>query len=319
MRINHLAAIGASLTVSLSTLAMGQNPVLTARELFHVPQAAKASPSQPVAQSQKQTKPATQPRPTGGTQVAQQTAPYTVRPVKEFRKDDGSIQFVTASYDGGKPLGLRYSVLQSVGGQWVEASDIKTFRSGDSIRVRVESNEDAYLAVLARGSSGKWDALFPSKDAGRNNLIVAGEPRIIPSASGKWTFDDTKGQERLFLILSRKPFEDLDQLILDIDQASKVVPARNKPASAPKAPAPQPPAPKETMLAQSIGPIDDALVGRLQSRLISRDLVFERVDETTKPVANVPASVEHEKAAYVVDKSGRPDARVYADIKLQHQ
>ncbi|MBI4906381.1 MAG: DUF4384 domain-containing protein [Acidobacteria bacterium] len=316
MRINHLAAIGATVAVSLSTLAWSQNaPVLTARELFHAPAAAKTAPTQPVAQ--KQTKTPTQPK-----QVAQQSPRPAQRPMQEFRRNDGTVQIITASYEGGKPLGLRYSVLQSAGGQWVEASDVKTFRSGDSIRVRVESNEDAYLCILARGSSGKWEALFPSKDAGRNNRIMAGEPRVIPSESGKWTFDDKKGQERLFLILSRKPFEDLDQLIMDIDQAGKsprraIEPAKNKPV-APNAPVPQPPAPKETMLAQSIGSIDDALVGRLQSRLISRDLVFERVDENTKPAATV-ASPEKEKAAYVVDKSGRPDARVFADIKLMHQ
>ena len=86
MRINHLAAIGATVTVGLSTLGWAQNnPVLTARELFHVPAAVK---TQPVAK--KQTTPPTAPG-----------------PIKEFRKDDGSVQIVTASYEGGKPLGMR--------------------------------------------------------------------------------------------------------------------------------------------------------------------------------------------------------------------
>src|SRR5262249_45601190 len=161
------------------------------------------------------------------------------------------------------------------GNDWVEASDVKTFKSGESIKVRVESNEDGYLCVLARGASGKWEALFPSKDAGRNNRILATELRTIPNESGMWTFSGAKGQHRLFRMLTRKPFEDIDQLIVEIGQAGRasgpkrVDPARTQPVAPPQAPAP-----KQTMLSQNISSIDDALVGRLQSRLASRDLVF---------------------------------------------
>lgn len=318
MRI-HLSA---ALSLSLSGLAFGQNKQeLTARELFGTvagskvmsSQAGQSTPKQPAAQVKKAATP---------LGPIAQTRPAPPRPIREFRQNDGTVQIVTASYEGPKPFGLRYSVLQASDADWIEASDTKVFHSGDKIRVRVESSEDAWFSILQRGSSGKWEALFPSKEGGSDNRILAGEPRTIPG-SRSWVFDETKGQERLFVILSRKPFGDIDQLISEISQAGKTEqkksmdPVRTKPVEPPSAPAP-----KQTMLAQSIGSIDDALVGRLQSRMLSRDLVFERVDDSVKTASAgkpVPAGPLSEKAAYVVDKSGKPDARVFADIKLQHQ
>jgi hypothetical protein len=75
------------------------------------------------------------------------------------------------------------------------------------------------------------------------------------------------------------------------------------------------------MLAQNnIRPIDDQLVGRLRSQMLSRDLVFEAV---AAPATLTQTSSEPderiEAAAYVVEKSGKPDARLVVDVKLKHE
>jgi hypothetical protein len=110
---------------------------------------------------------------------------------------------------------------------------------------------------------------------------------------------------------------DVDRLIYDLNQGSKPAAA---PAPEAKKPAPTthpattPSEPRRTMLAQNVSPIDDALVGRLRSQMLSRDLVFEKVDDTESTTAH-----KKEAALYVVDKSGRPDARLVVDIKLRHE
>jgi hypothetical protein len=59
-------------------------------------------------------------------------------------------------------------------------------------------------------------------------------------------------------------------------------------------------------------PVDDALVGRLRNQVYARDLVFEKVDDST------PGD-KKEKAVYVVNPTGSPESRLVADVTLKHQ
>ena len=48
---------------------------------------------------------------------------------------------------------MRYSLLKRTGAGQYEETDIdSTFRSGDGIRVSIESNDDAYLYLVNKGS-----------------------------------------------------------------------------------------------------------------------------------------------------------------------
>jgi hypothetical protein len=223
---------------------------------------------------------------------------------------------MAASYQGPNPLGLRYCILKlGSDGEWNEVSTDTVFHSGDKIRVQVESNESGYLYIIMRGTSGNWRPLFPSPEIrGGDNRIEAMEPQMIPSGRGVFTFDGQKGEEKLFLVLSRQEVRDLEQLIYDLNQSSK--PATKKTATPAKpADSQKPGEPKRMLLAQNISPIDDALVGRLRSNMVARDLVFEKIDDSTPQKRNQMK----ETAVYVVEKSGRPDARLVVDIKLIHQ
>src|SRR6267143_1083349 len=71
------------------------------------------------------------------------------------------------------PLGLRYSILKQMsGGETLEVDPDSVFHSGDRIRLSIEANDNGYLYIVLRGSSGNWGLLFPSKEIlGGNNVV----------------------------------------------------------------------------------------------------------------------------------------------------
>jgi hypothetical protein len=285
-------------TAALMTFAArGQTArTLTARELFYAPakpaavKTRKAQPPKRVASSKvASAKPITKETPPPEVARVQVGAP-SVTP--------SGVAVVPASYSG-RPLGLRYSLLRNAGGDRYEESDADTvFRSGDRIRVSVESNDTAYLYVVIRGSSGSWKLLFPTPEvSGGSNVVESGRQYMIPPPPGRFAFDEQAGEEKLFLVLSRRPEPSLEQLIYSLSSGEK--PAEEK-------------APKQMLLAQASLPIDDSLVNRLRGQVYARDLIFEKVDETTP-------GEKKEKAVYVVNPAGARDSRLVADLSLKHQ
>jgi hypothetical protein len=195
------------------------------------------------------------------------------------------------------PLGLRYSVMKRDGsGKFVEVDPDSTFRSGDRIRLNVDTNTHGYLYVVMQGSSGNWRLLFPSADAeGGNNRIEKGASQQIPAGDkGQFVFDEQSGTEKLFLVLSRRPEADLDKLIYSITGGS----SSND---------------RKLMAQASVG---DDVVNRLREEVKSRDLVFEKVDEMA--IQTNGSEVRTEKATYVVNPSRTDDARLVVDVALKH-
>jgi hypothetical protein len=254
--------------VALSSAAWGQDSGLKARELFYTPP--------PDATPTKKSVPA---RPKPGP------APSTTQP---------SVPVVNAA---NVPLGLRYSVMKRDGStKFVEVDQDSTFRSGDRIRLNVDTNTSGYLYVVMQGSSGNWRLLFPSADVeGGNNRIEKGASQQIPPGDkGQFVFDDQSGTEKLFLVLSRRPEADLDKLIYSITGTSSEG-DRHLVASA---------------------KIGGDVVSRLRDEVKSRDLVFEKVDETS--MQQNDGAAKGEKATYVVNPSRSDDARLVVDVALKH-
>ncbi len=249
---------------------------LTARELFY----SADSPTPPVHKTTK-SQPAHKPATVPDEAPAQQPA----------------VPVVTAAYkpQGPQPaLGLRYAILKKTGDAQVETDTNAVFHAGDRIRLAVETNDDGYLYVVSRGSSGTWKVLFPSpeiKDG--DNHIQRRVQYEIPSGY-TFTFDEQAGEEKLFLVLSRQPEGDLDGLIYSLGQKGAA------PADAQK--------PK--MLLASAALSDD-MIGKLRNAY-ARDLIVEKVDEEE-------AGPKKEKAVYAVNPSGSADSRVVADVTLRHQ
>ncbi len=192
------------------------------------------------------------------------------------------------------PLGLRYSLLRQTSQYSAEEVDVDTvFRSGDRIKIKLETTDMAYLYILAKGSSGRWRVLFPSAEiAGGAHRIRPDESHTVPPR-GWYAFDDQAGEEKVFVMLSRNKVQDLDQAIERLRKGS------SQPVQAPAAPQKDVP----VMLAMHMAG--------------ARDLVFEKVSMSdAAPEADEPKA---ENAAYVVTKGGGPDSQVVAELTLKHR
>jgi hypothetical protein len=197
------------------------------------------------------------------------------------------------------PLGLRYAILKRTGEEYREVDPDRTFHSGDAIRVSVEANDTGHLYIVMRGTSGNWRLLFPSPEIdGGNNRVVRGRRYQIPSRNA-FIFDENAGTEKLFLVLTRKPETDLDQLIYRLS-TGKANPDQGTTE------------PKTLMMAESRQQITDDVVNRIRGRVLSRDLVFEKVDEQTP-------GEQKETAVYVVNHKLAADSQLVVDLSLKHQ
>ena len=248
---------------------------LSARELFY------AAPVQTVAAKKAPGKKA---RPAGRPE-----RPPQAEGLPHKGEAQGEAQVIRAVASGVR-LGLRYTVLKRVEGEMAPVAPDSTFRAGDRIQISVEANDNGYLYIVHQGSSGTWKPLFPSAEIeDGNNRVEKGRTYIMPPGS-RFYFDEQAGEEKLFLILSRQPEPDLEQIIYSLQKTAAPEPVRKLYASA------------------AMRPIDDAVVGRLRN-VYARDLVIEKVDD------DVPGP-RKEKAVYVVNPTGSADSRVVADIRL---
>lgn len=192
------------------------------------------------------------------------------------------------------PLGLRISILKVNGADSVEVPPSTHFKSGDRIQLKIQTNSDGFLYVVAQGSSGAWQVMFPAKSKNEgSNRVNAGDEH-----TSNFRFDAKPGVEKLFVVLSRQPEHDLDGVIYN-----------RKGGEAAAVPTPAVPAqqPEPVMLAGNLT-VNDPLVARMRSSY-TRDLVLEEV----------AAPERAERAIYVVNKTTGPDSRVVADIKLTHE
>jgi hypothetical protein len=257
----------------LSSAAFAQDSGLKARELFYSPPP-DSTPQKP---------------------AVKKSVPKSVpeRPPVN-RTATTSPQVMTVA---NVPLGLRYSVMKREGsGKFGEVDPDSTFRSGDRIRLNVDTNTPGYLYVVMQGSSGNWRLLFPSADVeGGNNRIEKGTSQQIPAGDkGQFVFDEQSGTEKLFLVLSRRPEADLDKLIYSITGGAS--------------------SSDRTLVAEAR--IGGDVVDRLRQEVKSRDLVFEKVDEMA--IHTNGSEVRTEKATYVVNPSRTDDARLVVDVALKH-
>lgn len=233
---------------------------------------------------------------TPATPTAKTPEPPKKAPAKKNPPATSNDHKLVAATSSPVPLGLRYSVLKRDSSNvFREVDPDTTFHSGDRIRVQVSTNTTGYLYVVTQGSSGQWSLLFPSAEvAGGNNLIQKGETRVVPSASqGQWYFNDQAGTEKLFVVLTRQPEADLDKLIYSVGGQKDNSPGESR-----------------TLMAKAT--ISDQTINRLRQQIAARDLIFEKVDSD-------PGTGKVENAAYVINPSKAPDARLVVDVALKHQ
>jgi hypothetical protein len=276
-------------------------PSMTARELFY--SAAQTPPSvKPPEVPRKQTK--SPPR------VVVAAQPKTEPPVAPRRDTalPGGAKLITVAAGlptsappsaTGTPLGLKYSLLKLSGGEWQEVPTDSVFHSGDRIRFRVETNGLGYLYIIAQGSSGTWQPMFPSPETDGGSNRVEGFHSYVMPPKTRFAFDEQAGTEKVFLIFTREKQADLENMILSL-QGGKAKPA-SSPAVVPQAAPP--------VLRASL---DDEMVGRLRTSY-ARDLIVEAVEPDT------PGGEKKESAVYVVNPTGSADSKLVADLLLVHK
>jgi len=283
-----------------ATAAWGQGTAsLRARELFYTPPpdasalkppAAAPAPAAPAPKTIAKKTPAKSPAP---------TQPPSSAPTQ-----------AVVDKPATGPLGMRYSVLKrNAAGEYQEVDADTVFHSGDRIRLEAQANSTGYLYVVAQGSSGNWQVLFPSREVSNgSNQVHRGETRLVPGGNqGQFVFDEQAGTEKLFFVLSRQPEPSLDKLIYSMGgQTAPADPTVVKPAAESN----------RVLMAQAT--VSDDVVAHIRSQMQSRDLIFEKV-ENEKVVSQNGAPVKIETAAYVVNRSSAPDARLVVDLKLKHQ
>ncbi|MFN7996375.1 MAG: DUF4384 domain-containing protein [Bryobacteraceae bacterium] len=276
---------------------------LTARQLFYgaeeTPPAKTEAKSDSKAAGQTKPKPAVKSspkRPKPADSSAKPAVPPG--PTSPASPPQPPSDIVRASYSGS-PLGLRYTLTRKSGDQAMLVPADSVFHTGDHIRIGLEVNDAGYLYMINQGTSGSWNVLFPSPD------IDNGDNRVVSKHTYdyKITFTGQPGTERLFVIFSREPEQDMERLIYSL--------RGGKPASAVQTdkPRPQP----KVMLAQ-LSPVEDSLVERMRN-VYSRDLIVEKVDQDK----NEENPGESGAAVYVVNPKGSADSRVVADILLRHE
>ena len=290
----------------LGTIAYAADgPQLTARELFYTPvaetkSANPATPPPPAKQAATRTKPAQSP-------VGRKTVKDPGEPAYQAHSEQvtpAASPYQKVGYESGTPLAIRYSLLKLQDGNYQEVDPKSVFHSGDKIRIEVESNDAGYLYIVQQGSSKTWQTLFPNADIdGGSNRISANQRYTLPGGA-RFAFDEQPGAERLFIILSRKPEADIEKLIYSLSGAPS--PVSNDGAVAPQ----------RTLMA-GMRPIEDSVIDRIRGKVLARDLVFEKVDESTPAPKAGPA--KREKAMYVASQDRSPNARIVADLTLNHR
>ncbi len=114
-------------------------------------------------------------------------------------------------------LSVRAQLSESGHGQVRTLSERDVLRSGDGLQLRLQSRVDAYVYVLALGSSGKLELLQPFSRFSEDALQRGNEPRLIPNANEFLPLDDQPGQETLFAIATADPLEEVESWLHRLD------------------------------------------------------------------------------------------------------
>jgi len=102
-------------------------------------------------------------------------------------------------------------------GQDFKVPDGSVLRTGDGVQLRLASDTDAYVYVIAHGSSNSAIFLHPFSAKPEDALIRGGKTEVVPESGVFLPLDDREGRETLFTIISDVPLTDMAELLPRIE------------------------------------------------------------------------------------------------------
>lgn len=149
---------------------------------------------------------------TGRTTTGRTSSGRTTAGRTSTGNSGGSNSGSVKSY-ANQPIGLGYSIfMRDAVGFPVRVDPERAFRSGDAIRIALETNVDGYLYVFHTENDGAPVMIYPdARLNGGKNWVGAHVTNEIPSRKeakpeNQWfVFDNNPAVERLYIVVSREP------------------------------------------------------------------------------------------------------------------
>ena len=119
----------------------------------------------------------------------------------------------TATVSTSGPIGLGYTLyMRDANGDAMRVDPDREFRTGDRVRVSLETNTDGFLYIFNTTDGGDPVMIYPDAQLDEGGSYVeAHVPYEIPSSTAseerlRWfTFDAKPGTERLYIVVTREP------------------------------------------------------------------------------------------------------------------
>jgi hypothetical protein len=120
----------------------------------------------------------------------------------------------------GEKIAVKATVELTRDNQTKTVLPTEDFKSGDKVRLLFSANRDGRVYWVAKGTSGRYQVLFPSAKAGMDNTITKNKEYTVPT-KGAWRFDENKGTETVVCIVSPKALPDLDKAVALAEEGKK--------------------------------------------------------------------------------------------------
>jgi hypothetical protein len=88
------------------------------------------------------------------------------------------------------------------GSNWHTIDPGLILAQGDRVRFKFHTNFDGYLYVMNQSTSGKYEQLFPSEEAGQDNRIAASKEYQVPATSTAFRIAGPAGHEIVYWLVT---------------------------------------------------------------------------------------------------------------------
>ena len=101
-----------------------------------------------------------------------------------------------------KPHRMEIRLQRLEAGEWKSVDPGLVFARDDRVRFHYRANFDGFLYVMNYSSSGQYERLFPSEEAGRDNHVTAGSEYTVPATRAAFRIAGPAGHETIYWLVS---------------------------------------------------------------------------------------------------------------------